>query len=249
MHRKVQAPNGKSIMNRLITFLQFIEAAFVEIAIRLVSLLAPVPTAAIVVSRTVEYLHWSAPVAVIAGITVEGFGFASINLVLTLYQYNQVKRQKDPKAPLTLAIAFVAIYIVSAVGLTVLLDTLPELARFAPVIFPAISLCGAGMMILRYNHESRLRAIAEAKAKEKEERKEKKAEQAVMQEPVKSLSVIENLDTTGKVLAFYRDNPLASQAQASQAVDVSRQRIGQILQAAEQTQLIEKRNGHGVIVK
>lgn len=168
---------------KLTTILENTEAAFLEIAVRAVSILSPVPTAYLVYDRTIKYLQWPDTIASIAAAVVEGFGFSSIHIFLTLIQYNQTKRQKDPTAPTWIAVALIAFYILSVISLTIMLDTFPELARFATILFPAFSLCGAGLLVLRYNHANRLQAIASQKAQEREERKQRK-EIPVAQAPV-----------------------------------------------------------------
>lgn len=231
---------------KLIQTLEQIEAGFFEIAIRVTSLLAPVPTAALVVGRTVEHLHWQPWVAWVAGIAIEGLGFASMNMALTLYQYNLTKRQKDPKAPTVAAIIISVIYFVTVIFLTVALDTAPALAIYAPVAFPLISACGAGLLVLRYNHVKRLGDIAETKAKEKAAREQRKQEvqqtDTVVSQPKQVEQVVSR---TEQVLAYYKNNPLASQKDAASEIGVSRQYIGQVLQKLESDEVI-KRNGHGI---
>lgn len=126
--------------------------------------LAPIPTAWLVCAQTIKHLAWPVPVAICAALIVESLGLAATNTALELRDYNASKRKTDPRAPAWLAGLLVAGYILIAVVLTVALDVLPGLARWAPAIFPALSLTGAVILALRADHRRRLAAIRAEKA-------------------------------------------------------------------------------------
>jgi hypothetical protein len=132
--------------------------------------LAPVPTAYLIGRATAQHLEWPIWVAVAGAIVVECIGLTVANQALVLYNYNQDKRKSDPRAPLWLAILLVIVYLAVAVILTVLLDTLPDVAMYAPVIFPLLSLTGVTALALRADHQRRMRAIQA----EKDERRQSK---------------------------------------------------------------------------
>jgi hypothetical protein len=126
--------------------------------------LAPLPTAYLVWRSTIVHLSWPSWVAIAAALVVESIGLTVTSQALTLYDYNQARRKSDPAAPLWLAVSLVGVYVLVAVFLTLLMDTIPSLAKYAPLIFPALSLTGVTSLALRADHGRRLAAVAEAKA-------------------------------------------------------------------------------------
>jgi len=126
--------------------------------------LAPLPTAFLVWRSTVNHLAWPSWVAIAAALVVECIGLTVTSIALTLYNYNQSRRKSDPGAPFWLAVTLVGVYVLVAVFLTLLMDTIPSLAKYAPLIFPALSLTGVTSLALRADHGRRLAAVAEAKA-------------------------------------------------------------------------------------
>ena len=157
------------------TKLEQIEQAIVTIAGRIGPLLSPVPTAYLVGAATVEYLTWPQPIALVAALVIECLGLASTGLVLELYDYNKRKLASEAQAPAKLAGVLVGAYFIVATGLTVALDILPDLARFAPAIFPTLSLTGVSILAIRSDHRQRLAQNELAK----QERAEKRASRKV----------------------------------------------------------------------
>lgn len=158
-------------MNRLQSGLQQIELSIVAIAGRAGPLLAPVPTAYLVYAATLRHLAWPWSIAVVAAVVIECLGLASTGLALELYDYNKRKLISEPNAPVKLAGVLVGLYFVVAIGLTVLLDTYPSAAHFAPAIFPMLSLTGVSIMAIRSDHKQRVEINARAKTERAEERK------------------------------------------------------------------------------
>ena len=115
-------------------------------------------------------------VGIVAAVIVESLGLATTATALELRDYNAGKRKTDPAAPFTLAAVLVGIYLVVAVGLTVALDILPEVAVYSPAIFPLLSLCGVTVLALRGDHRRRIEAIVQDKARRRASRKAKSAE-------------------------------------------------------------------------
>ena len=84
---------------------------------------------------------------------------AATATALTLREYNKTRRKTDPTAPVGLAISLVGVYFGSITMLTILLDTTPGLAAYAPLAFPILSLSGVAVLALRADHRQRLAAI------------------------------------------------------------------------------------------
>lgn len=160
-----------------------LETQAVDFVARFSPWLAPLPTAYLTATATVEHLTWPLAVGIIAGAIVEALGLASVATALTLREYNQDKRKSDPIAPYALAISLAAVYFVSVTFLTVALDTAPRLATFAPLVFPVMSLAGATVLAIRADHRRRLVAIANEKAERKAKRQASKASES---KPAKS---------------------------------------------------------------
>lgn len=89
--------------------------------------------------------------------------------------------------------------------------------------------------------QAKRKATMEERKRMQEREQEQASEEQIEQVPYASL------DTSEAIKAFYRQNPLATQAQAAQAAGVKRQRVGQVLAKLEQAGQI-KRNGNGVEV-
>jgi hypothetical protein len=142
-----------------------------EIILQIFPWLTPIPTAWLIGRATSVHLQWPIPVAVIAALIIEGLGFSAVAVALMLRNYNASKRQKDPAAPLWVALVLVGVYFVTAVSLTILMDIIPGLAVYAPAIFPVFSLCGMTIAALYFDHRSRLTGIEAEKAERKAERK------------------------------------------------------------------------------
>jgi len=121
--------------------------------------LAPVPSAALVVNATQNYLKWSEPIAVIAGVVIEGLGLTSVSTALSLWDFNVRKSRNEPTAPFWIAAVLVGVYFVSTIGLTVVLDANSGLTHAAPAIFPILSIVATVNIALRSQHAHRLERI------------------------------------------------------------------------------------------
>lgn len=151
-------------------WLDRLENAVVEIASKIGPILAPAPTAFLVGRASIEHLNWPLPVGVIAALVIECLGLATTGLALDLWRYRKSKRKTDPPAPLALAISLIVVYFIVAIALTVALDINPELARFAPAIFPMLSLAGVSVLALRVDHRGKLAEIERGKTERRQKR-------------------------------------------------------------------------------
>jgi hypothetical protein len=155
--------------------LETIENSAIDVIAVFAPWLGPVPSAYLVWRACINYLHWAAWVAWVAAIAVESIGVVSVVQALRLYDWNQTRTQKDAEAPFNLSVALVAIYFIVTIGLTVLLDVLPDLARYAPAIFPFLAAVGAVNIAIK-NGQRRREAEREgrkhARAKPEPARKE-----------------------------------------------------------------------------
>ena len=158
-----------------------LEAWLTNVIAGFVPWLAPVPSAALVANATQKHLKWTEPIAVIAGVIIEGLGLTSTSTALTLWDFNARKDDREQKAPFGIAALLVGVYFVSTIALTVVLDANSGLTQYAPAIFPILAIVATVNIALRSQHTHRLERIAAAEeaariAAEKVEEERKRAE-------------------------------------------------------------------------
>lgn len=254
------------------SFIKHIRESFSEIENNLTDGIAaigpwitPLPSAALVANAVVQDLHWNQTLGWITAAIIESLGLTTVSTSLQLWDYNAGKRKTDPGAPFLLAASLVGVYLVSTIGLTVLLDIFPELGRYAPALFPLFALVGAVNLALRSGHRRRLAGIAQERAERKAERQAtrlfsgapnnslvsnlpsnivKTDTSLVKAQAVRKANLAARLDS---LLTLYLDNPSIGATEAARALDVSRQTIYTYLDQLETTGRIH-RNGHGIEV-
>ena len=256
----------------ILSFIKTIREIFSEIENNLADGIAatapwitPLPSAVLVSTAVVQKLHWSSSMGWITALIIESLGFSTVSTSLLLWEYNADKRKTDPKAPFEIAICLVAVYLISTISLTILLDILPELGRYAPAIFPVLSLVSAVNLVLRFGHRKRKTAIIFEKEKRKTERQRKQAGNVQTYDP--SLSKYgseniapdhfltmarqvrkDNMDTRkDRLLSIYREHPLLGVTEVSQVLNLSRQTVYTYLNQLEGDGRI-RRNGNGIEV-
>jgi hypothetical protein len=121
--------------------------------------LAPIPSGYFVARASREHLSLPLPIAIVIGTIIEFLGIASIHTWLWLADWNATKRKRDPEAPTDLAILLGGIYILSTVGLTVVLEVVPSLSTYAPAIFPILAVVGAVNLALIAQQEGREQTV------------------------------------------------------------------------------------------
>jgi hypothetical protein len=193
-----------------------LEAKVTDFIAGLVPWLAPIPSAVLVANATLKHLGWSQPVAIVAGLIIEGLGLTSTSTALTLWDWNARRPTNEPKAPFWLAGLMVGVYLVSTIGLTVVLDMDVALVHIAPAVFPILALVGTINIALRQQHKNRLARIsdaeqaariaahkAETERKSEEERKrlERKADRDARRQASVNQSV-QQLSNNGTVDVF-----------------------------------------------
>lgn len=245
-----------------------LESTAVDIVAKIAPWVAPLPTAYLVGRATVLYLRWPPFVGVLAAVIIECLGLASTSTALTLWDYNQSKRKLDPSAPFALAFVLVGVYFVVATGLTVVLDIAPNLATYAPAIFPTLSLTGVTVLAIRADHRRRLVAVMADKNERSQKRSQRRSKigqgtrQATGQEiatdqaqavSLDSLTIANQTRKASKeeamtdLVEFFERNPGASYSVAGQAVDRSKSWVVNAVKDLEAAGRM-RRNGNGVEV-
>ncbi|MBU1748466.1 MAG: hypothetical protein KKA73_12315 [Chloroflexi bacterium] len=140
-----------------------LEKNTVKLVAKLSPWLAPVPSAFFVARASLAHLDLPLPVAVVVAIIVETLGLTTVHTALWLSDWNHHKRKSDPDAPTALAVALGLVYVVTTVGLTVVLEVAPGLSLLAPALFPALAVVGAVNLALISQQERREAQVAAAK--------------------------------------------------------------------------------------
>jgi hypothetical protein len=201
----------------------------------------------------------------VAAAIIECMGLTTISTTLLLWEYNAGKRKNDPDAPFLLAGSFVIVYLISTIGLTVFLDIIPALARYAPVIFPILALVGGFNLALRSGHRRRLASIAQERAERKAERQPNRPSTGSLTDILesKTASTTAYSDNSlvrarqaravlqgnrmDNLLTLFRDNPKVGVTDAARTLNMSRQTVYSYLDRLESEGRV-RRNGHGIEV-
>jgi hypothetical protein len=223
--------------------------------------LAPLPSAYFVARSAIVHLALPLPVAVVVAVIIETLGLATVHTALWAYDWNVHKRKTDPTAPVVLAVALGIVYVVSTLGLVVLLEVWPFLATYAPAIFPALAVVGALNLAMVSRQEQR-------EADVKAEKAERKAARQIDRQSTRKTDSVQVSDETSRIavlnasldiarqtrkvkrdtrknalLTFYASNPDAGPTEAGRAIGVSRQTVYTYLTELEGTGRINRDNG------
>jgi hypothetical protein len=142
-----------------------------RLAIVIVSRAAPwaAPLAPAYLVATAVQKHFDTPlwVAVAVGVTLEAVGIASTHITMEMYQYNQTKRQSDPKAPFDVGLAATIVYFLVGISLTVVLEIFPETVIIAPAAFFLLAIVAYITLALMSGHARRTQGIEQEKQDKK----------------------------------------------------------------------------------
>jgi hypothetical protein len=150
-------------LDQLTALANKVESTAVDFIAMLGPWLGPLPSAFLVYRATINYLGWPSWIAFIAAAAVESIGVVSVVQALRLYEWNQTRTAKDSAAPFWFMVALSIFYLVTTIGLTVLLDVIPDLARYAPVVFPLLAIVGAANIAVKSDQKRREAARQERK--------------------------------------------------------------------------------------
>ncbi len=227
--------------------------------------LAPFPSAFFVARSAMAHLDIPLPVAVVVAAIVETLGLASVHTWLWLSDWNTTKRKSDPEAPVSLAVFLGAVYLVTTIGLTVILEVEPALATYAPALFPILAVVGAVNLALIAQQEQRERAVKIERQARKAKRQSRRKAPRQSTDRQSSSSASNNGKMDGVLNAlqagrlskrdarmdalvqFYVSNPDAGPTEAGDAIGVSRQTVYNYLNKLEDDGRV-RRNGDGVEV-
>jgi predicted transcriptional regulator len=149
--------------------------------------IAPIPSSFFVARACLNDLDLPLIMAILIGFVIESLGLTSIHTCLVLQNWNLTKRKTDPNAPLSLAIALVFVYLFTTIGLSVFLDTSKELVKFAPALFPMLSVVGSFNITLLSQQKHREMSVQNQRFEMQFERQQRKQ--------LKLSNVANNIDT------------------------------------------------------
>lgn len=144
----------------------------VKLIAKLSPWLAPVPSAYFVARSSMAHLDVPLTLAIIIGVVLELLGIATVHTALSLYRWNikpAVNKEKGgwEKAPFQLSIVTCGVYFAAVLFLSVVLETMPHLATYAPSIFPFVAVVGAATLGIIYQHDERVARYERKGAKAK----------------------------------------------------------------------------------
>jgi hypothetical protein len=170
--------------NKLYELGNALESAALSFVVRAGPWLGPIPTAYLVYERTRTHLHLPPWVSVATGLTLEFLGVASSATAIRFWKYNTTKLKSEPPAPTKLALTLTGLYFTAALFLTLVLDTLDEAAKFAPIAFVFLSLAAVSLLALRLAHSGAFKSKAERKVQRGIEKAELDAQLSAMSDQV-----------------------------------------------------------------
>jgi hypothetical protein len=137
------------------------EKSTVKLVAKLAGWLGPLPNAFFVARSSLTHLHVPLAMAILIGAILELLGLAAIHTALVLYAWNvqpNCNKEKGAwqKAPFGLAAALCAVYLVAVLFLSVVLETCPQLAHWAPALFPLVAAVGATTLAIISQQEARV---------------------------------------------------------------------------------------------
>jgi hypothetical protein len=234
-----------------------VEKNLVKLVAKLAPWLAPFPSA----RSSMAHLALPLPVAIIVAAIIETLGLSTVHSALWLADWNASKRKTDPQAPVVVAIALGAVYLVATLGLVVFLEVWPGLATYAPALFPILAVVGGVNLALISQQEHREAAVKAEKAERKALGRARRQADRQPTSPITSNLTPKAAgfdDPTAKarqaqssnrharldaLLTYYLDNPSAGPTEASRAIGVSRQTIYNYLKELEASGRVARNDG------
>jgi len=119
------------------------DQSFLGVVTRLAPVLAPIP-AAYSVYRAMVTVGAPERIALVTATAIELIGMFQSKTALRARNWNLVKLKSDPAAPFGLALTMAAIYFLTAFGLTVAIEFLPDKAH---LVFPAFVVFAASVYV------------------------------------------------------------------------------------------------------
>ncbi len=152
-----------------------IESLLVDAIAATAPWLAPVVPAYMVYGAMKAELGFDQWVAVAGALVVEFLGLSAITTTFQFWDWNDSKNQKDPRAPLAVAIGAALFYLIVVLTVNVILDQATAAHKVAKALLSSLSVIAGIVLAIRSQHARRLAAREQEKAERKAERIGKKS--------------------------------------------------------------------------
>ena len=226
--------------------------------------LAPLPSGYFVARASIVHLDLPLIMAIVVGAIIELLGITSVHTWLWLTDWNINKRKSDPESPAVFAVFLGVIYLIAAVGLTVVLEVAPYLALYAPANFPILAVIGAVNLALIAQQQQRKNALQRKRQERKrnfayhpkiqtkpnlvaQDRSTKVFSNHSNQYSLNSTREQKKLNVMDKMVDTLVDTPQLSVSNLARLVGHSRTAIYKYLDEMEAAGRI-RRNGNGIVV-
>jgi len=178
---------------------QVTESGVVAFVFLVTPWITPMIPAWLVLDATQLHLHWSFAKAFSAAVIIELNGLSSTHLLLYLYRVKAERRLRQ------VAGWIVGLYVTVVLVLTVTLDTFPELAKFAPLLFVLLVLSGYATVAVRMDAREQL-----AKSRKKPLRVQPLQPVTETATPLQPVAVpLQHLSTRESLRLLFESNPAA----------------------------------------
>jgi hypothetical protein len=152
------------------------ERLLVDVVAAFVPWLAPVIPAYLAFHSLYYVLHLPLWVSIIGALVVEFLGMATVATVVQFNEFNLVREDEDPSAPLWPAVLTATFYLAVILTVNVVLDNAEIIQKVAKGLMSSLSIVGAVTISLRGQHRRRVEIKIERDMKEEKERQKKEAE-------------------------------------------------------------------------
>ncbi len=217
------------------------EKALTELAIRSGPFLGPIPTAVLVGQKTVKHLGWHPLVGLVAAVSIETVGIAAAYVTLQLWLYRKEKLVSEPPAAHPIIPAMMlALYFVTSVVLTVLLDVLSSdnvtIADYAPALFPVMSLTSVSLLALRRANGYAFMTKEQRKA----ERSREKEPEPAPKRKRKKVEFPEDITETAVTILENSGNGHVTAAEIQEILGISKTSAYEVLKRLGNSGIVQK---------
>lgn len=140
------------------------EEGIIDFVAKLSPWLAPMPTSVFVQRSAAVHLGTGEPLSWVIAIVIETLGITTTHTALGFWSWNQTHEKKD-HSPFGLAVGLAVVYVAATLGLIAVLEAYTELSRFAPILFPFLSVVGAVNLAMRSHHNRKVKKEEEGEQK------------------------------------------------------------------------------------
>lgn len=148
-----------------------LEATLIDNLAATVPWLAPVLPAYMVYHSLSTVMNFPVQIAWIGAAVVEFLGLSTVATTFQFWDWNDSRRKTDQGAPVWIAAATAAFYLIVVILVNVVLDTAPAVQRFAKALLSTLSVIAAITLAIRSQHARRLEEIDRIKAEKRAERR------------------------------------------------------------------------------